>query len=580
MISSVRSNMPSFRAIEFSSGFNVVLADRTMESTRRDSRNGLGKTTLVEIIHFCLGAQTRRNQGLLVGALEGWDFTLEMETNGRTLIVTRSTNEPTRVSLDGDIGDLAQMGEHRNGKFMLRVADWNSLLGELMFGLRMQEPPPKYHPTFRSLFSYIVRRGRDAFSSPFVHHRNQLEWDKQSNNAFLLDLGWEQAGQLQELKDEENLLNRLRRAAREGLLIGMIGTLGNLEAERARLQSEIQRQFQALQSFRVHPRYQEIQQEANELTSTIQQLSNANLADSRLVDLYRSSLEEDQDPDIDEVLGVYQEVGIAMPDLIRHRLEDVQEFHRQIVANRRAYLQSEIQRIENTKSQRDLAIHENVERRAKLLEVLQTHGALQEFTSLQELYLEEVARQNDIDNRIANLRRFEQGRSEVRVKRELLLQTARRDFEERRQARARAINVFNSNSETLYSAPGNLVVDITNNGFSFDVEIMRSGSQGINNMKILCYDLMIAELWASREPSPGLLIHDSTIFDGVDERQMAQALELAQKQSENGGFQYVCALNSDTLPTEDFSTGFDLNRFVRLRLTDESEEGGLLGIRY
>ena len=580
MISSVRSNMPSFKEVEFNSGFNIVLADRTMESTRRDSRNGLGKTTLIEIIHFCLGAQARRNQGLLVDPLKGWNFTLEMKTHDRALVVTRSTDEPNRVDLDGDVGDLVHAGECRNGKLTLRINDWNSLLGELLFGLHIREPLPRYHPTFRSLFSYLVRRGRDAFSSPFTHHRSQLEWDKQTNNAFLLDLAWEQAGQLQELKDEENLLTRLRRAAQEGLLQGMIGTLGNLEAERVRLELEIQRQSEALQSFRVHPRHQEIEREANELTATIQQLSNANRADGRLVDLYRSSLEDDQDPDTEDLLGVYQEVGVTMPDMVRRRLEEVQDFHRQIVANRRAYLRSEIERIENGRSQREIEIQAGIDKRAQLLEVLQTHGALQEFTRLQELYLGEVARRNDIDNRITNLRRFEQGRSEVRVKRELLLQTARRDFEERREPRARAINIFNSNSEALYSAPGNLVVDITNNGFSFDVEIMRSRSQGINNMKIFCYDLMIAQLWASGEPSPRVLIHDSTIFDGVDERQMAQSLELAQNKSENSGFQYVCALNSDTLPSDDFSTGFDLDRFVRLRLTDASEEGGLLGIRY
>ena len=79
--------------------------------------------------------------------------------------------------------------------------------------------------------------------------------------------------------------------------------------------------------------------------------------------------------------------------------------------------------------------------------------------------------------------------------------------------------------------------------------------------------------------SADLLIHDSTIFDGVDERQVAQALELAQREAEHWGFQYVCA-NTDTIPDDDFSPGFDLNRFVRIRLTDESEEGGLLGIRY
>ena len=545
-----------------------------------DSRNGLGKTTLIEIIHFCLGSQTRKNQGLMVTPLKGWSFTLEMRVNDRELIVTRSTDNPGRVNLDGDVRDLSGPSERRNGMLTLRVNDWNSLLGELFFGLSSQGPVPKYHPTFRSLFSYSVRRGGEGFTSPFFHHRAQQEWDKQVNNTYLLGLAWEHAGQFQELKDEENVLNRLRRAAQEGLLKGMLGTLGNLEAERARFESEIRRQSESLRSFRVHPRYREIEQEANDLTSSIHQLSNANMADGRLADLYRGSLEDYQDPDHQEVLETYQSVGITMPDLVRRRLDEVQNFHRQILTNRRAYLQSEIQRIASNISQRELQIRAEADRRVQLFEVLQTHGALQEYTRLQELYLGVIAERNDIDNRITNLRSFEQGKSEVTVKRELLLQAARRDFEERRDAREKAINIFNSNSEALYSAPGNLVVDVANTGFQFDVEIMRSGSQGINNMKIFCYDLMLAQLWSTKRSFAGLLIHDSTIFDGVDERQRAQALELAQREAEHLGFQYVCALNSDTLPSDDFSPGFDLSRFVRLRFTDESEEGGLLGIRY
>ena len=580
MILSVRSNMPSFKAVEFTPGFNVILADRTKESTRGDSRNGLGKTTLFEIVHFCLGAGTRRNQGLLVAPLEGWTFTLELQIEDRSLAVTRSTDQPSRVQLQGDVDDLANVGERQLDGLAVRIPDWNTYLGEQLFGLSLEEPPPKYPPTFRSLFSYLVRRDRDAFSSPFIHHRVQREWDKQVNNAFLLDLAWQHAGELQQLKDNESALNELRRAARDGLLQGLIGNLGNLEAERTRLDSEIRQQSETLQSFRVHPQYAEIEQEVNELTSGIQQMSNANITDGRLVDLYLSSLQDDQDPDTDELLEVYQEVGVTMPDIVRRRLEEVQDFHRQIVANRRAYLQSEIQRIESGRSQRGLDLQAAIERRAQFLRVLQTHGALQEFTALNELHLELVSRRNDVDNRISNLQRFEQGRSEVRVDRELLLQTARRDFEERREGRATAINLFNSNSQALYSAPGNLVVTIADTGFTFDVDILRSGSQGINSMKIFCYDLMLAQLWATKQPSPRLLMHDSTIFDGVDERQIAQSLELAHQEAENKGIQYVCALNSDTLPSNEFSHAFDLESFVRLRLTDESEDGGLLGIRY
>ena len=580
MISSVRSNMPSFKEAEFGPGFNVILADRTKESTRGDSRNGLGKTTLFEIIHFCLGAGTSRNRGLLVAPLRGWTFTIGLQIEDRSLTITRSTDGPGRVLLQGDVDDLEVVGERQLDGLAVRVADWNTFLGQQFFGLILEEPALKYQPTFRSLFSYLIRRGRDAFSSPFIHHRAQREWDKQVNNAFLLDLAWQHASELQELKDNENALNGLRRAARDGLLEGLIGNLGNLEAERTRLDSEIAQRSETLGRFRVHPQYAEIEQEVNALTSRIQQMSNANIADGRLLDLYRSSLEDDQDPGTDELLEVYQEIGITMPDMVRRRLDEVQDFHRQIVSNRRAYLQSEIQSIESGRSQRNLELQSEIEKRAQLLGVLQTHGALEEYTALQELHLDLVSRRNDVDNRISNLQRFEQGRSELRVSRELLLQTARRDFEERRERRATAINVFNSNSQALYSAPGNLVVNVADTGFRFDVDIMRSGSQGINNMKIFCYDLMLAQLWGPKSPSPRLLMHDSTIFDGVDERQVAQSLELAQREADNIGFQYVCALNSDTLPSDEFSPDFHLERFVRLRLTDESEEGGLLGIRY
>ena len=580
MIVAVRSNMPSFRYVEFKPGFNVILADRSKESTKRDSRNGLGKTTLIEIIHFCLGSRATPNQGLRIARLEGWSFTLDLNVNGRELSVTRSTDSPSRVTVTGDLDGLTTGNQSLSSPLNIRIRDWTSMLGTLWFGLDDDDSIASFRPTFRSLFSYIVRRRRDAFISPFKHHSSQKEWDKQVNNAFLLDLEWLHADQFQRLKNEEKLLADLRRAAQDGLLEGMVGTLGSLEAERARLDSDVQKQLESLQSFRVHPQYRQLEQESNELTATIHQLSNDSLLERRLTDLYRQSLELDEDPDASNVLAIYEAVGVAMPQLVKRHLTDVQDFHRQIVSNRRDYLEFEVQRLETERSRREAMIREAIDRRAELLRVLQSHGALQEFTELQRLHSRSIARRNDIDARIANLRRFERGRSEVRVKRELLLQLARREFEERRHARERAINLFNSNSQALYSAPGNLIIDIGSTGFKFDVDILRSGSHGIENMKIFCYDIMLAQLWARKRLSPWLLIHDSTVFDGVDERQVAHALELAQKEAGHWGFQYICALNSDTLPSRDFTPDFNLKGFVRLRLTDKSEEGCLLGIRY
>jgi uncharacterized protein YydD (DUF2326 family) len=216
------------------------------------------------------------------------------------------------------------------------------------------------------------------------------------------------------------------------------------------------------------------------------------------------------------------------------------------------------------------------------LEVLQTHGALEEYTRLQELYLNTVTDLNEINKRIEELKKIEESKSIFKIEKERLLQRARHDYQERHIQVERAISLFNSNSRFLYDVPGRLIIDVGENGFRFRVDIRRDGSEGIGNMKIFCYDLMLAQLWSEHETSPCLLIHDSTIFDGVDERQVALALELADRESRRCGFQYICTFNSDMIPRSEFAADFDLNfdSFVRLTLTDESDEGGLLGIRF
>ena len=59
MIHRITANKSSFHPVEFTPGLNVVLADRTDTSTQKDTRNGLGKSTLIDIIDFCLGSNVR-----------------------------------------------------------------------------------------------------------------------------------------------------------------------------------------------------------------------------------------------------------------------------------------------------------------------------------------------------------------------------------------------------------------------------------------------------------------------------------------------------------------------------------------
>jgi uncharacterized protein YydD (DUF2326 family) len=164
------------------------------------------------------------------------------------------------------------------------VKNWTSLLGWLVFNLPLSIAD--YGPSFRSLIAYFARRGRDAYSNPFEHHRKQSEWDKQVNNAFLLNLSWETAQQWQGLRDREKILNELRAAARSGYFASLVGTVGELEAQKVRIDIQIGRESERLGSFRVHDDYTQIEQRASVLTTAIHELSNQNVSDRRTLEYY------------------------------------------------------------------------------------------------------------------------------------------------------------------------------------------------------------------------------------------------------------------------------------------------------
>jgi uncharacterized protein YydD (DUF2326 family) len=581
MINSIFSNQDSFKTVEFRSGFNVILADCTETSSVRDSRNGLGKSTLIQIIHFCLGAAIQKGTPFKEPKLSDWSFSLNLTLTGKEIVVTRHIGAPAKVILQGDFSDWIIQPKTEGSIRSLKIEDWKKVLGSLVFNLPINEER-QFPPSFRTLISYFIRPDKDAFSNPFEFFRKQMEWQKQVYNTFLLGFAWEDASDWQEIKEREKILDnlkKLKKTNQTGVSTRIIGSVGELQSAKVRIEQQRRRRQIELSNFRVHPQYNELQQEANFLTTEIHDITNENLLNRQLLAFYQSSIEQESTPSQNQVVRLYESAGIELPGLVSRRLEEVENFHHQIIENRSEFLSIEINRLTRTIGELDILIREKTDRRASRLEVLQTHGALEEYTRLQELYLETVSSLNDINQRITELQQIEDGKSALKIEKEQLQRKARRDYQERITQSERAIALFNENSQALYNAPGTLAIDVVPNGFQFKVDIERDRSEGIGKMKIFCYDLMLAQLWSQNTSSPHILIHDSTIFDGVDERQVALALELSARESERLGFKYICTLNSDEIPSAAFSPEFNFDSFVRLRLTD-NEGGNLLGIDF
>lgn len=581
MIRAVRANRRGFHNATFTAGVNLVLADRSTTACDKDTTNALGKSTLIEIIDFCLASNVPAGKGLRIEALQGWAFTLELAVGGNDVAVTRSTDEPGFFAIEGPTTDWpTQPAANKEGIIGLDTKKWRSVLGWALFGLSELASGTGYKPSVRSLLSYFVRNQAAAYNTPFKHFDNQKTWDIQVHNAFLLGLDWEKAATWQQLKDQKNALAALKQAIKTGAVDGELGSLGELEAERLRLTTQLERERAALSNFRVLPQYREIEGQANALTTEIHSLLNANIVDKRRLERYRDSVTTEDAPSEDLLEALYTEAGIALPSAVVKTLSDARTFNAKIIANRREFIAGEITSLEAAITERDGQIAALTDRRAEYLGALAGQGALEELTQLQELHAATRLKVDELTNRITQLRQMTTKADTIKVETVELKRATTLDYEERRALWSQALSLFSDFSEHLYNAPGRLVIDIDDTGYKFDVEIAGSPSEGISKMKIFCYDLMLISFARQRGLGVDFLIHDSTIFDGVDPRQRAHALELAAAMSAKYGFQYICCLNTDMLPVNDFSQGFDFESLVRLRLTDTDPSGSLLGFRY
>lgn len=584
MIHSITANNLSFNPVKFTTGLNVILADRTETSTQKDTRNGLGKSILIAIIHFCLGANVSKGKGLSIEPLRDWEFTLEITLAGNRLKVTRAIANPNIFMIDGEtIGWIDQpVQENLFGKepIELRLDQWRAYLGQALFGLSPNDDTWKYTPSFRSLISYFIRHGADTYSDPFRHARQQLPWDIQIHVGFLLGLNWENAAKWQEIKDQEKGMRAFSEAIKSGAMEYARGSVGELEAERVQLESQLERESAALQSFKVHPQYESIQREADQATANIHSMTNENVVDRRRLALYKDSVTAEKPPSETAVAELYEEAGAVFSETARRTIEEAKAFHSKIVENRRDFLEVEIKRLEERIEERNNDIRQWTETRATSLEVLRTHGALQELTKLQELHAGTRERLESIRTRISEIRNLKSKKLNIRSKKTELAKIAERDHEQRQNIWNTPIRLFNDNSQALYATPGRLVIDIGGAGFKYDVEIDRSRSEGVSKMKIFCFDLVLLQLMPIQKKPIDFLIHDSGLFDGVDSRQRALALERACEVTEGTNTQYICTLNSDMVPQSDFRDGFEFRKYVRLTLTDQEPAGCLLGFRF
>ncbi len=572
MMHGIYANKPSFKSVQFDKGLNVIMAERKEKSGEKKTTNSRGKSTLISIINFCLGSNAARS-GLCIDELHDFAFTIDITLFKNRTKVTREIANPTKFFVVGDTNNwpLQPDFDEEIKAHFLSLDKWKQILGLALFDI-----PQSGSLSTRSLLSYFLRLGNEAYSKPLKFYPSQADNIAHVFNAFLIGLNSKYAIKWCELDKQ----NKVLKALDDAIKAGVHETQGELEARKVELDEELNKSRRILSDFKVHERYKDIQVEANQLTSELHQLANQNISEGRKLQHYESSIAEEAPPDQIKLESIYEETGLAFPDAVKRTLEEAATFHEKIVRNRASFLEAEIFRIKNEITQREELIKTLTDKRASCMEVLNTHGALEEYSRLQEEHTKIKEKLEQILNKIEDIRDKTKKRKEIKVTKLELDKKATIDYEEKRELWEQAIRFFNESAKALYGVPGEFVIDISDKGYRFDVDIPGGRGGGIGKMKIFCYDLMIMCMQKVLGRNIDFLVHDSTIFEGVDERQIAHAIEQATVKAREHNFQYIITINSDMVPYKDFHKDFDFNKYIKLRLSDEDESGSLLGMRF
>lgn len=566
------ANKDSFKAVPFNPvGLSIIVGKRhnnDYTANKKNTYNSVGKSLTIALVHFCLGSTKNAEFEI---KLNDWEFTLDFEIEGVEYSAVRKCNDQKKVFLNGKENTLEE---------------YKDFLADKVFGLTKDT---KYI-SFRGLISRFVRPNKKSYVSYDEFIDKEQDFQKLLNNSYLLGLDTNLIQKKHSLKEELDTIEQAKsNAENEPIMRAFFQgeKKEDFEIDIVDLKDKIQKLEKNLSEFRVAEDYYEIVKEADILKIEVKQLENKAVTFKTAISSIEKSLNIAPDIPANRVIQLYSEAQITLPDVALRELKDLEEFNKKLLTNRSGRLVSEKKRLEDQLTAVEKAIESKGREKDQKLEYLNTRGALDEFTKLNEQL-------KDFKTRFEKLDTYKKLLSEYKNK----LEELKKDFSTQNIATNKYLEdnsllveknilIFKSVASQFYENK-RAGIDIRNNDgqnkqrFEIKAKIDDDKGDGVNDVKIFCFDWTL--LRGGHNHKIKFLFHDSRLLSEIDSRQVATLFEIAFTATIENDLQYIISCNQNTLDSlkqelseEDYKTIIEDN--IVLELTDESEESKLLGIQ-
>ena len=564
---SLSANKDSFHPIIFKDGINIIVGRQVAPYTENDGNtyNGVGKSLVLHLIHFCLGSN---KVDAFSKKLEDWEFTLRFRIGDKEFYSTRKANSQSKIDFCGE---------------ELTVNQLRKKLLELCFDLT--ETPKNM--TWSTLFSRFVRRYRSSYITYDSFVPNESDYSKILSNCYLLGIDTELVVKKKELRDKQTAAKTTENAIKKDPMFRQYYVGKNdAEMDAADLEYQIAELEKEIAEFKVSNNYHELEKEADDKSYHKKELENRRVLINNYIRNIEEAFKETADIKQEKLLKIYEAANIEIPEMVKKNIDDVLQFHSNLLESRNKRLRKELNRHKSELESIDSEILQIGKRMDELLDYLDSHGALEEYTALTKQISSLKSEVTRIQEYQKILKAYKD--LELDIKSDFIQQDKETDsyLESETEYIIKVKNKFWNLAKTFYPKKRSGLVIKNNSGentlrYTIEARIEDDSSDGVNEVRMFCFDALILDCKQSRIR---FMAHDSRLFANMDPRQREVVFRIMNELCQQENYQYICSINEDALQSfqslmkqEEYQN--IINDNIILELNDDAPESKLLGMQ-
>ncbi|MDI9319407.1 MAG: DUF2326 domain-containing protein [Phycisphaerales bacterium] len=540
----ISSESKVIREIEFHSGLNLIVD----ESDAQITGNSVGKTTVLKLIDFCLGAnpkniyvdpETKRQEYKLVK-----DFLINQKVL-ITLVLTQDLNNPKAEEIVIERNFLSRKGIIRkiNGEAFTEE-EFEIQLGKLIFPNHLSEKP-----TFRQIISHNIRY-KDQSINNTLKTLDGFTTDAEYETLYLFLFGcdYTKGNSKQEilakLKQEDTYRSRLEKNQ----------TKTAYETTLALINNDIEELNKRKSTFNLNENFEADLDKLNHLKYEINKVS-ANIGRLNIkINLIKETEQELNDSvsniDIKQLELIYQQATSQITG-IQKTFDDLVTYHNQMIVEKAKFITKELPSLENSIAEKNKLLKKLLSDENKLASVISKSESFEELELLIIEMNEKFRKKGEYENIIQQLEEVESNMKDYNKQlTEIDDKLFSDDFE---QVVKNQRNKFNKHfaaiSNNLYGEQYalNYVIKINSKNqrlYKFDT-FNTNLSSGKKQGEISCFDIAYT-LFADEENIPCLhfLLNDKKEL--MHDNQLVKIADFVNKNN----IQFVASILKDKLPEE------------------------------